>query len=408
MQDQLRSTSVAPTQDDPVVARADEIVARWLASLPHLADGRELTATILRSYRGLGRSVMRYALADGSAESNDEIPGLDRTLWGVAAANRRAGVGISRTLDDLHGLEAVALRWLWSEARSTGSWADTLARTMRLGLLLGGVTGRLVHVLEESAMRSRREHSAALAAMTDMLSHELGNRLGAALTASEMLINPDIELDADGLARAASVVRASVDAALHTVEDVRALATSRSRLDGPHPRSMRLPALVHAVIERLRSDAEDADVEVSVDGEIVACRVDAARTRLTVFNLIGNGIKYHDPKKERRTVRVTTTRRDDRIELCVTDNGIGIPEGELGDIFRYRRRGSEANAVPGSGLGLAIVREAVEQMGGEITVESRLGMGTCFTTTFPPLDGSRTTAVREDAHHDGDRGRTGH
>ena len=388
MQDQLRSTSVAQPPIARVPANADEIVAGWLASLPHPDDGRERAATVLRSYRALGQSVIRYALCDGAgAEDLDvEIPGLDRTLWGVAAASRRAGLGISQTLDDVHGLEAVALRWLWSEARATEAWADALARTMRLGLLLGGVTGRLVHILEESAMRSRREHSAALAAMTDMLSHELGNRLGAALTASEMLINPDIELDEDGLARAASVVRASVDAALHTVEDVRALATSRSRLDGPLPRSMRLPTLVHAVIERLRSDAEDAEVEVGIDGELVACRVDAARTRLIVFNLVGNGIKYHDPKKERRTVRISTTRRGDRLEMCVTDNGIGIPEAELGDIFRYRRRGSEADAVPGSGLGLAIVREAVEQMGGEISVESQPGVGTCFITTFPPLD----------------------
>ena len=391
MQEQLRSTSVAPRPDDLLEPRADEIVASWLASLPYADNGRERVGMVVRSYRALGRSVMRYALSDGFGARGveDEIPGLDRTLWGVAAASRRAGLAISQTLDDVNGLEGAALRWLWSDAQVTEGWADALARAMRLRLLVGGVTGRLVHILEESAMRSRREHSAALAAMTDMLSHELGNRLGAALTASEMLINPDIELDANGLARAAGVVRASVDAALHTVEDVRALATSRSRLGAPHPSSMGLPALVHAVIDRLRSDADEADVEVAVDGDLVPCRVDAARTRLIVFNLVGNGIKYHDPRKERRTVRISSTRQGDRLELCVTDNGVGIPEGELGDIFRYRRRGSEANAVPGSGLGLAIVREAVEQMEGEITVASRPGVGTCFTTRFPPLEGAR-------------------
>ena len=397
MQDQLHSTSVAPTSDGRAVPGADQIVESWLATLPHLDDGRERARAVLRSYRALARTALRYALADGSAAERveDDIPGLDRTLWGVAAANRRAGLGISQTLDDVHGLEATALRWLWSEAQSTDAWADVLARTMRLALLLAGINGRLVHILEESAMRSRREHSAALAAMTDMLSHELGNRLGAALTASEMLINPEIELDESGLARAASAVRASVDAALHTVEDVRALATSRSRLDGPHPRSMKLPSLVQAVVERLRSDAEEAEVEVGIDGNMSACRVDAARTRLIVFNLVGNGIKYHDPKKERRTVRISCARSGERIELCVTDNGIGIPEGELADIFRYRRRGSEANTVPGSGLGLAIVREAVEQMGGEITVESRPGVGTRFTTRFPPLEESREAASQD-------------
>ncbi|HUF75948.1 MAG TPA: HAMP domain-containing sensor histidine kinase, partial [Longimicrobiales bacterium] len=361
MQDQLRATSLASSSDDRIAASADEIVDGWLASLPYTGDARERARAVLRSYRTLGLGVLQYALSDGSGavDVDDEMPRLDRTLWGVAAANRRAGLEISQTLDDVLQLQAAALRWLWSEAQATESWADMLRRTTRLGLMLGGVTSRLVHILEESAMRSRREHSAALAAMTEMLSHELGNRLGAALTAAEMLVNPEIDLDENGLARAASIVRASVDAALHTVEDVRALATSRSRLDGPHhPRSIRLPSLVNAVVERLRSDAEDAKVEMAIDGDIAACRVDAARTRLIVFNLVGNGIKYHDPKKQRRTVRLSSVRRDDRLELRVSDNGIGIPEDELADIFGYRRRGSEANSVPGSGLGLAIVREA--------------------------------------------------
>jgi signal transduction histidine kinase len=390
MQDQISSPILAERSDDGSTAEADEIVVAWLSSLPRPSDGGARTRGVIRSCHALGRSVLRYVLdapaGDAREAGGDDIPGLDRMIWAVAAANRRAGLGISQTLDDLVRLESEASRRLWTRAQETQEWRDALARTLRLTLLLGAVTSRLVHILEESALRSRREHSAALAAMTDMLSHELGNRLGAALTASEMLINPDIDLDARGLARAANVVRASVDAALHTVDDVRALAASRSRLDGPHPRSMKLPILVQAVIERLRSEAEEAGVDVVVDGETVACKVDAARLRLIIFNLVGNGIKYHDPDKERRTVRVSSVRRDDRVELCVADNGIGIPGDELADVFRYRRRGSEANVVPGSGLGLAIVREAVEQMDGEISVESEPGVGTCFLTTFRPLD----------------------
>lgn len=392
MQDQIPSlipsSSITPGASGDVGAGTDEILFDWLGSLdraPH-ADGRD--RSVLKGYRALGDAVLRYALQTGESrghQAGHEIPGLDRTLWTVAAASRRANLTIAQTLGDVVGLEAAALERIWAHAQATGEWAQALACTMRLAHLLGGVTGRLVHILEESALRSRREHSAALAAMTDVLSHELGNRLGAALTASEMLINPEIELDAHGLARAASVVRASVDAALHTVDDVRALATSRSRLDGPHPRAMGLGILIQAVIDRLRSEAEEAGVEVAVDGETAPCRVDAARLRLIIFNLVGNGIKYRDPNKERRTVRISTARRGDRIELCVADNGIGIRREELADVFRYRRRGSEANVVPGSGLGLAIVQEAVEQMGGEISLESEPGVGTSFIVTFPPF-----------------------
>ncbi|HET9947677.1 MAG TPA: HAMP domain-containing sensor histidine kinase [Longimicrobiales bacterium] len=366
-------------------AEADEVVEAWLASLPRPARARTRSPEVLESYRALGRSIVREGLDPlGAAAREQDV--VDRELWSVAAASRRAGIEISQTLEDLARLEVALVGSVRARAEATRAWEEAFEQGTRVMFALDRMTRQLVHILEESALRSRREHLAALGAMTDVLSHELGNRLGAALTASEMLLSPDVRLDERALARAAELVRASVDAALHTVGDVRALAATRSRLEEPEVRSMPLPSLVRAVLDRLRPDAEEAGVELRVEGEIEPCRVDAARLRLIVFNLVGNGIKYRDPAKPRGTVRVSTERSDGRVALRVTDNGIGIPAEDLADVFRYRRRGSETDHVPGSGLGLAIVREAIEQIGGEIRVESEPGSGTTFTAIFDPLE----------------------
>ena len=374
---------------DGTRTEAEAIVETWLSSLPGSRDGRP--AEVVARYRSLALALLSHGLRtdqpSGAATffEVDEVPGLARALAAVAAANRKAGLRMSQTLEDLARLELAALERLRSRSAEGECWASSVGQTTRIVLSLAGVSRRLVHVLEESALRSQRESSDALAAMTDVLSHELGNRLGAALTASEMLLSANIELDQRGLVRAAELVRSSVDAALHTVEDVRALAASRSKLEEPPPRTLELATLIRDVVDRQRTAAQEAGVEIQVGEDVPACRVDQPRLRLIVFNLLSNGIKYHDPAKDRRTVEIAAERIDGAIELAVSDNGIGIAAEDLEDVFFYRTRGREAGSVPGSGLGLAIVREAVDQIDGDIHVESEVGRGTRFTVVFGPL-----------------------
>lgn len=386
--EQLRSRGVG----DPAGGtrlEADAIVEVWLSSLSRSGDGRP--PEVATRYRALAHTLLTHGLQARGEPGEpvlfevDEVPGLARALAAVAAANRKAGLRMSQTLEDLARLELAALEWVRSRAGHAEGWASSLGQTTRIVLSLAGVARRLVYVLEESALRSQRESSEALAAMTDVLSHELGNRLGAALTASEMLLSANIELDERGLVRAAELVRSSVDAALHTVEDVRALAATRSKLEEPPPRSLELATLIRDVVDRQRSAANEAGVDIHVDEDIPDCSVDQARLRLIVFNLLANGIKYHDPDKETRTVGIAAQRTDGRIELRVSDNGVGIAADDVEDIFFYRTRGREAGSVPGSGLGLAIVSEAVDQIDGEIRVESEIGEGTRFTVVFEPL-----------------------
>ena len=134
---------------------------------------------------------------------------------------------------------------------------------------------------------------------------------------------------------------------------------------------------IREVIENLRRFNEQNDVvfEVDVD-EKTAFFSDAIRMHTVLENLISNSIKYQDPEKQNRWIKIKATTSEKDLKLEVEDNGVGIEEENIGKIFGmfYRVSGK----VPGSGLGLYIVKEVVGKLGGTVTCNSVAGKGTSF------------------------------
>ncbi len=100
-------------------------------------------------------------------------------------------------------------------------------------------------------------------------------------------------------------------------------------------------------------------------------------------NIAHNAIKYCREDVESR-MNIELYQTDAEIVLNMEDNGIGIEQAHLADIFNrfYRTSGAIQKKTQGVGLGLAIVQKIVEMHGGTITAKSTVGTGTCFTITF--------------------------
>lgn len=110
-----------------------------------------------------------------------------------------------------------------------------------------------------------------------------------------------------------------------------------------------------------------------------------------VFNLAENAVKYN---VEGGSADIRMRKENGRVLLIVEDRGIGIPESDLPHIFSrfYRVDKARSRERGGSGLGLSIVHDAVEALGGSISVEAREGGGTRFTVSFPePENGGGET-----------------
>ncbi len=143
-------------------------------------------------------------------------------------------------------------------------------------------------------------------------------------------------------------------------------------------------SIVNGVFEQLQfmdnMSKISRSVNITQDGPF-----HTALTRLEIIlkNLISNAIKYADLRKERPALEVVVTSNTNVAVICVRDNGEGIPTDARPRIFEMFYRAS-ANGS-GSGLGLYIVKEAVQKIGGTITVHSEYSKGTEFVVTIPNL-----------------------
>jgi signal transduction histidine kinase/class 3 adenylate cyclase len=118
---------------------------------------------------------------------------------------------------------------------------------------------------------------------------------------------------------------------------------------------------------------------------ISAVEGDTNRLQQILHNLIGNAIKFTDAGE----VIVSARRKDDIIEISVSDSGIGIPQDKFETIFQSFEQvdASTAREYGGTGLGLSITKQLVELHGGKIWVDSEPGKGSKFTFTLPVSQG---------------------
>jgi len=149
------------------------------------------------------------------------------------------------------------------------------------------------------------------------------------------------------------------------------------------PARLDLPAFLHDLetLTRLMAQQKGLYCHFDCDGELPQwVLADGTRLRQVLWNLTGNAVKFTE--QGGITIRVLVYPVEQQrvmLHIEVEDTGIGIPRGELENIFAmYYQVGSNKHAV-GTGIGLAVSRQLIESMGGHILVDSEPGEGSCFT-----------------------------
>ena len=216
------------------------------------------------------------------------------------------------------------------------------------------------------------------------VSHELRTPLAAISGYAETLLEGGLE-DPENSRRFSEIILNKARQLANIVSDLLVL----SSLEGGKPPAAEPVSLRDSISSALRTVEPVAKTRgvhlVFHNGEDVQVLGYEIRLEQVWVNLLDNAIKFNRPDGE---VRVEMLRQADSAIVRVCDNGLGIPSRDLPRIFErfYRVDKARSRATGGTGLGLAIVKHAVEQMGGSVAVESRLGHGTVFTVTLPPLE----------------------
>ncbi|MEZ4687328.1 MAG: ATP-binding protein [Bacteroidia bacterium] len=149
------------------------------------------------------------------------------------------------------------------------------------------------------------------------------------------------------------------------------------------------------LVESFHSYAESKsiDLEFSTELESQIMDFDPERINSIVTNLLSNAIKF---TREEGRVRTMVSRKDDLLEIAVSDNGIGIPEDKLDQVFVrfFQIDDSNTRHGEGTGIGLALTKDLVEAFGGTISVESTEGEGSTFIVRLPIRN---TAAIEEES-----------
>ncbi|MBL7843006.1 MAG: HAMP domain-containing histidine kinase [Cyclobacteriaceae bacterium] len=145
--------------------------------------------------------------------------------------------------------------------------------------------------------------------------------------------------------------------------------------------SFALEPMISEIIENLKYIQGADKIAFQVECIVSEVYTDKNRFKVVLSNIIANAIKYHNLRREDPHVKISAAVENQKLNLSIADNGVGIPKDSLTKIFDMFYRASDR--AGGSGLGLYIVKEMVEKLEGTISVESEFGEGTTFSVTIP-------------------------
>ena len=185
-------------------------------------------------------------------------------------------------------------------------------------------------------------------------------------------------------ARYVAVCREKANALESLIADLFTYAHLEYLDQAPHREVMDLGTLLKTTVGGIRAQAEAKGVTLRLEGPETPCMLkgDGQLLGRVAENLLANALR-HTP--ENGDIQVAWDREADRTTFSVSDNGPGIPPGDLPHLFvpTYRGEASRNRKTGGAGLGLAIARRIVRSHGGEITAANLEGGGAVFTVSLP-------------------------
>ncbi|WP_290623332.1 MULTISPECIES: PAS domain S-box protein [unclassified Archaeoglobus] len=135
-------------------------------------------------------------------------------------------------------------------------------------------------------------------------------------------------------------------------------------------------SVIKDVLEHLEDEIHSKDAKIEI-AEMHPVKGDRKLLFTIMLNLISNALKFVE-KDVKPEIKIWSERINGRVRIFVRDNGIGIPEQYHERIFNIFERLHGEEVYPGTGVGLAIVKKAVEIIGGEVGLQSRVGEGSTF------------------------------
>ncbi|MDP3719935.1 MAG: sensor histidine kinase [Acidobacteriota bacterium] len=366
-----------------------ELASRWLEALTEIlpVEKRDVfpSAQLLDHIPELIAEIAQFLRAprDEAIAANTAVMTKAAELGALRYEQRSS---VHQLLREYHMLGTILEEFITLEVGRMGAGANAVDALDALSCV-----SQAVRVLQQQTVdtfvgkyaETIERQTNQLRGFTRLISHEIRQPLGVLQVLSRMLTAPDAQGQQLVATLERNVVRLG-DVAGKLERLARLTRASDDNL--PTEQEVELSALAADVAKQLEDMATTRNVAVDISDDLPTLVLDSGRIELALINLIANAIKYSDPEKPERYVRVRRV-SGPVSAIVIEDNGIGIPEPKLVMIFEQFVRAhsdrDEELGAQGLGLGLAIVRECMEAMKGTVTVTSQDGVGTAFTLTWP-------------------------
>ncbi len=295
----------------------------------------------------------------------------------IKITSRRKAIATALTLGILLIATAVTLNISWIILNWREFWMMTVGGIFFLVIIAGMILNTIFLVRE---IRRNEQHDSFINAVT----HELKTPITSIRLYLETLQKRNV--DEDKRRQFYGIMLDDTDRLLRTVEQVLKAGSVTQKKDAQNFRPIEVEPILRECMELVATRhhlAADAlhwgRPPAETDHYTVLGELEELRTAF--LNVLDNAVKY---SRERVDVAVDLVAPSiDRLEIRVTDHGIGIQRGELKRVFKRFYRASNPS-VKGSGLGLFIVRAIAKRHGGKVTAQSEgSGKGTTVTLELP-------------------------
>lgn len=219
------------------------------------------------------------------------------------------------------------------------------------------------------------------------MTHEFKTPISSISLAAQMLNDPAVRKSPTMLQQIAQVVNDETKRLRFQVEKVLQMSMFDRQKATLKIEEIDANLVVYNIVNTFKLKVEKYGGHITADLDAMNALVEVDEMHFTnvIFNLLDNAVKY---RSEERPLHLAVASRDlpgERLEITIADNGIGIRRDDLKKIFDkfYRVSTGNRHDVKGFGLGLAYVHKMVTELGGTISVESELNVGTKFIIILP-------------------------
>lgn len=219
---------------------------------------------------------------------------------------------------------------------------------------------------------------------TNNVTHELKTPIAVAYAANDALLNFNLALEKEKRDKYLHICQEQLQRLSGLVEQILSMSMEQRKTFRLHQEEILLKPLLDSLIEQHRIKArKPVSIHCTIEPEELCVIADRTHFSNILSNLLDNAIKYSSEENE-TVIRIKCNRHGDRVQVAVSDNGIGIPQEKLMHIFDkfYRVPTGNLHNVKGYGLGLYYVKTMIEKQGGTVSVKSEPGRGSTFTITL--------------------------